>query len=74
MGEDVDLLRQRVDQLGLLIQNVQQEAHANRDNLAAAVLAGPALGTEKGAHSKKEFQKNPLELLGLVAHQKSRNC
>ena len=44
MGEEVDQLRQRVDQLGLLIQNVQQEAHANRDDLAAAIVAGPALG------------------------------
>ena len=74
MGEEVDQLMQRFEQLGLLVQNVQLVAHENRDNLAAEVLAGPALGTEKGAHSKKEFQKNPLELLGLVAHQKSRNC
>ena len=44
MGEEVDLLRQRVDQLGQLIQNVQLEAHANRDNLAEALLAGPVLG------------------------------
>ena len=43
MGEEVDLLRQRVDELGLHIQNVQAEARVNRDGLAAA-LAGPGLG------------------------------
>ena len=43
MREEVDVLRQRVEELGLQIQNVKVEAHVNRDGLAAA-LAGPGLG------------------------------
>ena len=39
----MDVLRQRVEELGLHIQNVQAEARVNRDGLAAA-LAGPGLG------------------------------
>ena len=58
MGQEVDVLRQRVEELGLLIQNVKAEAHVNRDGLAAA-LAGPGLGEadppgEAGAVSDEE--------------------